>query len=63
MVLLNGVITIACICIIVAEIEFIVFDYKLGKGMYNEPFDIERYVINIMFILLSLIVPAILWSR
>ena len=61
--LLNIVITIVSIIVIASQIEYILFDYKLGKGMYNEPFDLERYVINIMFILLFLIVPVLMWSR
>lgn len=61
--LLNIVITIVSIIVIASQIEYIIFDYKLGKGMYNEPFDLERYVINIMFILLFLIVPVFMWSR
>lgn len=63
MVLLNIVITVVSLIVIASQIEYIVFDYKLGKGMYNEPFDLERYVINIMFILLFLIVPVFMWSR
>lgn len=60
---LNIVFTLISVAVIATQIEYIVFDYKLGKGMYNEPFDLERYVINIMFILIFLIVPVILWSR
>lgn len=60
---LNIVFTLISVAVIATQIEYIVFDYKLCKGMYNEPFDLERYVINIMFILIFLIVPVILWSR
>lgn len=60
---LNIVITIVSIIVIASQIEYIIFDYKLGKGMYNEPLDLERYVVNIMFILLFIIVPVLMWSR
>lgn len=61
MVLVKLLISLLCIFVIASEAEFIQFDYKLGKSMYNEPFDIGRYVVNIAIMALSLVVTVIMW--
>lgn len=61
MVLIKVIATLICLFVIASEIEYILFDYKLGKSMYNEPFDIGRYFTNIMFIALSFLIPIIMW--
>lgn len=59
---LNIIITLLCILAIIHEIESIMFDYRLGKAMYNEPFDAGRYISNIVFILLAICISVCAWS-